>query len=147
MPDRPDLPFDEAATLVPFEIMERLMARKVRKHLQMLRVLTRLVPTRLAQLEPPPPIKDNSRLRNERYEKAVKMYGVSQPWLRYKLWALQGRIFRAFCEKSDIDYVPTPREALDADGFLAEPYWGDFVHGNGRYGALVLEQLEALPHG
>jgi hypothetical protein len=149
LPDRADLPFDAHSTLVPFDVMENLMARKLRKHTHLLNQLAQSIPARLVQLEAPPPIKDGTYLLEGGfgYEVAIKTYGISQPWLRYKLWVLQSRLYRRYCERLGITYLPNPREVLDDEGFLARPFWGDFVHANEQYGALLLDKLEKFTHG
>ncbi|WP_443751182.1 hypothetical protein [Asticcacaulis solisilvae] len=71
--------------------------------------------------------------------------GVSPPPLRLKLYTLHSRIFREFCEENGIGFIPPPAEAVDADGFLAEPYWRrDPTHANAAYGALVARQINDL---
>lgn len=146
MPDGIDRVFDDTATLVPFDAIRSLMAFKIRKHLRLLRYLSEIVPAKLVQHEPPPPVADGAFLREAAatYDPDAATYGISAPHLRLKLWQLHNQLFREFCASNNIEYVINPSEVFDGDGFLAEPYWGDYVHGNAQYGAAVLHKLEEL---
>lgn len=144
LPEFPELPFDQAADLIPFNAIRSTMATKLRRHWRLLRYLSETVPAKLVQFEPPPPVADEAFLKRVagRFDSDVMTYGISSPHLRLKLWLLHNHLFREFCSKFNIDFMPNPAEIFDKDGFLAEPYWGDFVHANENYGAVILKQLE-----
>ncbi len=105
------------------------------------------------QFETPPPIFDGAvladlashyvnRANNHRADAAH--FGISEPYLRYKIWSLHSNVFETFCAQKGITYVKNPPEALDEKGFLRGDYWNDFVHGNTAYGALVLRNLGSM---
>jgi hypothetical protein len=148
LPWRPDLAPAPDAQGIPYDAMRALMTARVRKHFQSLTKLKRFrLP--MMQFESPPPIFDNavvarmsgSYANEAGSPKGEAALGISDPYLRYKLWSLHSRVFEDFCTQNDIAYVKNPPAALDEKGFLAPAYWGDFVHGNADYGALVLRNL------
>ncbi len=60
------------------------------------------------------------------------------------MWRLHSQIMRTHVEKAGGTFVPHPREAVDEEGFLPVELCRDATHGNARYGALLLQQMQAL---
>ncbi len=148
LPDDDELPFDAAAIPLPFAAVRATMARRIRKHWRILRQIVELTSARLIQVESPPPPMDEdfvTRAAVTKYDDSdVKDFGISSPYLRYKFWKLHSNLFEEFCTKAGIGYFKNPPEVFDEAGFLAEPYWGDYVHANAHYGAVILRHLEEL---
>jgi hypothetical protein len=71
-----------------------------------------------------------------------KRVAISPRHLRYKLWRLHSEILVEFCQLHRITFVSHPRGAVDADGFLREPYYANPMHANAAYGDLVLSQMQ-----
>lgn len=146
LPGADELPFDPAARPLPFAAVRATMAARLRKHWRILRQILELTPARLIQIEsPPPPLSEDFVARvAAKYDPDVKDLGISAPYLRYKFWKLHSDLFEEFCMKAGILYFKNPPEIFDESGFLAEPYWGDYVHANANYGAVILGHLEEL---
>lgn len=146
LPDNDALPFDSAAMPLPFTAVRATMAARLRKHWRVLRQILELKPARLIQVESPPPTmaEDFMTRAAAKYDPDVRDFGVSSPYLRYKFWKLHSNLFEEFCMKSGIVYFKNPPEIFDESGFLSEPYWGDYVHANAQYGAVILQHLEEL---
>lgn len=150
LPWRRDLPCDAGAEIVPYDAIRQLVENMSEESLRTLARMRRLgFP--MIQFETPPPFFDGAvlldlsrglqRKLRERGNSALQRYAIAGPWLRYKMWALHSRVFADFCRSRDIAFAPNPPEALDENGFLAESCLQDLMHGNERYGTLVLEQV------
>lgn len=145
LPDAPDLPLDEGSAVLPYDAVRATVAAHVRRHFRRLTRIAALgVP--LVQSETPPPVPDNDFLARSvaNTHPGISADRISPPAMRFKLWRLHNQLFEQFCKGRQIGYARNPTEVADADGFLKREYWGDFVHGNARYGAAVLRQLKEL---
>ncbi len=114
------------------------------KTLEALRNSTR---AKLVHLMAPPPKSDNGYIEQHHdthfAAAGISSMGVSTPELRMKFWKLQNRAIQEICANLEIQTIPPPAEAQDADGFLSRTFYaGDATHANVRYGELVLQQLE-----
>ncbi len=100
----------------------------------------------VVQSESPPPVRDNDFLARSAATSlpGIEEFGISPPMLRYKIWRLHSMAYADFCTARGITYLRNPSGVSEADGFLKREFWGDFVHGNARYGAAVLAQLKGL---
>jgi len=68
--------------------------------------------------------------------------GFTPPGLRKKLYDIDMALFRDFCCDLGVDLIEAPNSALDGLGLLDDDFSvGDPVHGNARYGALVINQM------
>jgi hypothetical protein len=146
LPEQSDLPFDSGAVPIPFSAIRATMALRLRKHRRVLAQLAKISPAKLIQVESPPPAADEAFVTKAaaKYDPDVRTLGISSAHLRYKFWKLHSSLFEELCAKFDIGYVKNPPEVFDAAGYLAKPYWGDYVHANAEYGALILRHLEGL---
>ncbi|MFL6734102.1 MAG: hypothetical protein ACJ8EY_05350 [Sphingomicrobium sp.] len=109
--------------------------------------LRRSTRARMLHLLAPPPKRDNDFIQRHHdthfAAQGIGHLGVSSAELRMKFWKLQKLAIGEICAELDIETVEPPKEALDADGYLAPHYYaGDATHANEAYGELVLEQLE-----
>ncbi|MFD2204630.1 hypothetical protein [Kiloniella antarctica] len=67
---------------------------------------------------------------------------LSSKTLRLKLWKAHSNVFREYCRKYGITFIPAPVSTMDSDGFLKpEGYFEDPTHGNTWYGRKVLEDI------
>jgi hypothetical protein len=102
---------------------------------------------------PPPPLPADAvrkRLGEEPYfikvldhlhVSAAEVPMVPDP-VRARLWSLLAGTYRSFALRNHLEVVEPPEEAVDADGMLAEGYWGtDATHAGATYGASVLQRL------
>ena len=143
----PDLPLTPGAEVIPAGLMRERLHHAIgmaRETLAGLRAATAL-PIWHVQSPPPVPDPDHIRRHASVFADAVAEHGVAPATLRLKLWRLQSEAYRAACADGGIGFLPVPEAALDPDGFLRPNGWGpDPTHANAWYGALVLDQVEAL---
>jgi len=101
-------------------------------------------------LSSPPPKQSNDYIlhrfvrRSSRlyYGKSLQEVGVERPESRLKLWSMESLMSARWAESKGIQFVPAPPKCFNADGFLSRKYYfEDATHANGRYGALVVEQI------
>ena len=74
----------------------------------------------------------------------MKETGVPPLLVQYKLWLLWNDIAAELAEADGVRILRPPAQAADAQGLLRPEFTHDVVHGNARYGALVLDQVHAL---
>ena len=137
--------------LIPYQAMYGVFDRTIVKGMDGHHMLTlrKVAAGTMYHLEVPPPKADEQHIR-KRVESAFReRVAAGQPLtkasIRAKLWRLQRRVTRDFCQASNINYVSVPSIAKDADDFLKPEYYApDATHANAVYGALVLDQIEAL---
>jgi hypothetical protein len=61
------------------------------------------------------------------------------------MWQLQVDVLRRLTEEWDVQLLPPPAQALDAQGYLAPAYYADdATHANAAYGELLIEQVTGL---
>jgi hypothetical protein len=144
-PDYPDRPPARHIWIVPFEQVWDSVMRRATTRLKELRALVAACPGRVVQMGSPPPIPSQKWLTDnlaERMQTAgIRTYEVASPSVRYKLWRVNSAIFREECERLGVPFVPAPREACNAEGFLLRRYWRDPTHANGHYGTLLVTQM------
>jgi len=146
LPAEPELPLDQAAEVIPALAVQRILESQMGEALALMSLVRGLCRGRMFQVEPPPPCAAPERISADipwdLYPDRCRE--VSPGSLRYKLWRLHSQILSDWCAGTGVDLLPVPAGTTDAEGFLREPYSGDGVHGNERYGALVLDQLRQL---
>lgn len=68
--------------------------------------------------------------------------GVSPASTRLRLWTLQNRVLKDFCDEIGVKFLWNPDGVRDEHGYLRrEFYANDATHANASYGALVLRQI------
>ena len=111
-------------------------------------------PRKLGLIGTPPPKKDSEKLRAmlarephflawaEALKTPIETIGITDPFVRLKLWYLLQDMLRELATKFDFDFLATPPEAQDAEGFLKEEFWApDITHANADYGRLMLAKV------
>lgn len=95
--------------------------------------------------ESPPPVGSNEFIL-QHLENWFKNEGaeprIAPKYLRYKLWRAHSRIIREACEGYGIEFLETPHEAFDHEGFLREEHARDSTHADGSFGGIILRNLE-----
>lgn len=132
------------ATVLPYGAVYTTIEEMTQFECQLLSALKLHLPVQLVHLNCPPPTKFVDILRDNPRRSDPPTLEISSPALRYKLWLVASRIIERFCEKLNIVFVPPPKQALDASGFLLDCYHRDAAHGNEDYGRLVIEQMKAF---
>ena len=165
LPEAPNLPLDAGAQIVPAGLVREVFRFSLHQvAFPILRHLKAHLSLPLFALEPPPPIASaaytaartqpesqneedrgaalSTLRRKEGLLQRLRERGVAPAALRYKLWRVQSSLLKEFCSELDIEFVPAPSKAQDAEGLLSEPYWGsDATHANAAYGQLVFDNL------
>ena len=102
-------------------------------------------------VEGPPPVRDDdyvlSKLPMKKIDTVkrtlrVREVRVTPHGQRLAFYRHQCAAARAICERLGMTYLPPPSDAVDAEGYLAEPYLHDAAHANVAYGELVLRDVE-----
>ena len=97
----------------------------------------------VACLSPPPPRGQIDKLDRPGRFAGILDRGFAPSELRRKLYGIELYTLREFCRISNIDLIEAPDKAKDTEGYLREDcHAGDPTHGNTRYGALVLDQIQ-----
>jgi hypothetical protein len=144
-PERPDWPLVDGAEIVPYDALYATMQAAIRPFLAIMGAIREVTEGLVFHIEPPPPCEEEIKANDPGWSAFYAADDVIAPiWFRYKLWRLQSKIVSAYCSGADIAFVPHPREADDARGFLNPLFRGKPGHGNPEYGALVLRQMQTL---
>jgi hypothetical protein len=144
LPEAPGMPLDPEADLVPSDAMREVVRLEFKMRLKMLGRLAALAPGRIVQFAPPPPVSD--RWLEPLLEKSrIKLTTLPSRWVRWKLWRLTVDLFRQQASSVGGRFVDCPPDALDHDGFLRDDLVRNATHGNTAFGALLLDQVRALP--
>ncbi|MBJ3778585.1 hypothetical protein JCR33_22985 [Acuticoccus sp. 2012] len=121
----------------------------VHNSLDTIALLRRYYGKPVLHISAPPPTSDEAHIRRTLAPTrgdAVARQPLTPAPIRMKMYLLQNQILREHCAANDITFVEPPAEALDDDGFLAEPYRSfDPVHGNVTYGQLVIRDILRHP--
>ena len=141
----PSPPLDPTAELLVEGLVSATLARMMAGDLARLRALHAAIGP-FVQVESPPPVRDDGFIAAaaDRYfqDAGIARLGISPAGLRFRLWRLASRLFRAEVERLGCRFLPVPLEATDADGFLAPDLAADATHGNARYGDILIEALQ-----
>lgn len=150
-PERPDLPIDKGARLIPYTALRDILTARTKKEFRIIQMMHDLAPGRFYHLESPPPsaLDDLGAAYIANWTENFGGTTAAPAFLRLKVWRLHSHIVRDFCESSGITFVPAPAEAIDANGYrvdaatdVDEP--SAVTHANAWYGELVLKQIDAL---
>ncbi len=146
LPAEPDLPLDPAGELISALAVRRILESMMKDYLALMSLIRGLCAGRVVQVEPPPPSDDPERMQADIPWALFpgRCREVSPAALRYKLWRLHSQVLSDWGAANGVDLLPAPAASMDANGCLRGPYYGDGVHANERYGALVLAQMRQL---
>lgn len=147
LPSAANLPLRKDAEIIPFGLMQQTLSHAMEYAVAVLRTLRAATSLPTWQVQSPPPIASEAHIlaHSTHFKDMVERYGIVPAPVRWKLWRLQSDLYRDACEAIGINFLPTPPEALDPDGFLAEAGWNpDPTHANSWYGEFVLRQIDAL---
>lgn len=144
LPERPDLVLLPGRQVVPLAAIEQMVAAHLEKTRAILLAVRAMQPAlRVVNVVCPPTI------RTERWDpgpavanpEPVEMTPLS---VRLKVYLVYQRQLRQVAAQSGIECLLPPAEAVTEQGTLRDEYAGDSVHGNKRYGELVVRQMKAL---
>jgi len=131
---------------IPFSLMEDHFST-YGSNLRLIKLLYELFPvaTRI-YLNPPPPIADFEHIvRNPGIFCDKISLGSSPKELKMQLYRIQTKVLSRIALESNAIFVEPEPELLDAEGFLASPYYNtDPTHGNSAYGKIMLNKMLKL---
>lgn len=145
LPAQPALPIEDGA--------EILTAGYIRNFIMKMSEIYRLNTLTLKEFsdrpvfhfESPPPVQSNTFI-SDHLENWFKAEGsdssIAPKYLRYKLWRIHSNVIEESCQAGGIEFLKTPTEAFDADGFLLEEHGRDSTHADGSFGQLLLKNFE-----
>ncbi len=98
---------------------------------------------------PPPVSGDNGRIiavlrNNEAMRDSIQQHGVPDAQWRWKTWYVHVAAMKDMYGRHGIPFYPPPPEAFQDDQFIDPKLISDEFHGNARYGALVLRQVQHI---
>lgn len=137
---------DPGRALIHRSMLREVFREKLRSFRRLLSALVAQYDGPVYHLCSPPPTQSSLHLEAFPASFAAEIArGVAPARLRMNLYRLQTDILREYAEELGVVFISPPAEALDGEGFLAPDYRADDpTHGNARYGALVLAQIESL---
>lgn len=142
--DEPSPPLDSMAELLVEGLVSATLSRMMARDMTRLRALRALIGP-FVHLESPPPVRDDRFIAAaaDRYfrDADIARLGVAPAGLRFRLWRLASRLFRAEVEALGCRFVAVPDAAKDEEGFLLSGLAADATHGNARYGDILIEAL------
>lgn len=145
LPERPDLPLEHEAMLIPYATIQALVAHHLQEYLEIIGLVRAASCNAVFHIEAPPPLANGDRVLGD----VPWMFfpdltrEVSPASLRYKLWRVASALTAQYCSERGIAVIPHPPGSVDEHGFLKQEYYADAMHVNTAYGALVLAQVEA----
>jgi len=95
--------------------------------------------------ESPPPIGSNKFILDHLenwFKNEENSSRIAPKYLRYKLWRTHSRIIQSSCNSCGVNFIETPLEAFDEEGFLKEEHARDSTHADGSFGGLILRNFE-----
>ena len=141
----PSPPLDPAAELLVEGLVSATLARMMAGDIARLRALRACVGP-FVHVESPPPLRDDRLIAAaaDLYfrDAGIARLGVSPAGLRFRLWRLASRLFRAEVESLGCRFLAVPDAAQDVDGFLSPGLAADATHGNAEYGTILIEALQ-----
>jgi len=147
-PEAPELPLEAGALVLPSDLVAKALEEHMGAYILQLRALREAVTQPIICLETPPPYEDDAYVASHLGSYVTNPENVVGAALRRKLFLLHSQKVRAFCEASNIEYLPAPPNTLTDDGFLVrEAYGEDATHANTWYGEQVIRQIEAHVSG
>jgi hypothetical protein len=145
VPHAPDLPRIEGAELIPYDLVRGIFMPNLRVAFQLLRIAGERTGMKVVHFSPPPPVASDDHIRawpGDMLRASIAEFGLAPALLRYKLWLVFIEVIRDVCTANGADFIPPPPESIDANGFMRQEFCADDpVHGNARYGGLVIQQM------
>ena len=99
---------------------------------------------KIIHCESPPPIFSNDYLMEYAgvFKASFEKFGISPPILRHKLWRMHSDLIRIECKNLDIQYLPSPPQFINEEGFLTDSGFGyDTSHANAAYGKALITNI------
>jgi len=150
----PDCKVSRKATLIPESVVRENLNENYLGLPSFLQKLKNVSGCRPIVLGTPPPKGDDAKLRRliaseELFRRSLENLKLSPSSIEFtprairrKLWLVTQDLLQEIAVAQRCEFVPTPEEAMDEDGFLKYEYWKqDVTHANTNFGSLFLGKL------
>lgn len=141
-------PPEPDAEPIPEALVRAALEARLEVDFRRMRLLRALIGP-FVHIESPPPLRDDALIREMAdawfREQGVETLGVAPAGLRWRMWRLNSRLFRAEAERIGCSFLAVPAAVHDGDGFLRPELAADATHGDAAYGELIIQAIEALP--
>lgn len=145
LPEDTSLPREEDVELLTSGYIDEFLNRMSEVYRLNLATLRSSVEEPIFHFESPPPVGSNDfildRLENW-FKNEASNPKIAPKYLRYKLWRAHSRIIKQSCQGYGVEFLETPAEAFDEEGFLKEEHARDSTHADGSFGGIILRNLE-----
>lgn len=144
LPERPDLVPLPGRQVLPLDIIEKHVARRIEPvRATMMAIRATQPQLRVINVVCPPTIRSTrwDPGPGSRSSDTLEMTPLS---VRLKIHLVYARLLRQAATDYRIESLLPPPETVGEQGYLRDEYAGDSVHGNQRYGEHVLRQMNAL---
>lgn len=145
LPEAPELSTGPQAEIVPAGLVWAELKRRLAERFALIAAYRAVAKGRMVHVESPPPVPSAAfiQAQPDTFGALLTVRGAAPALFRYKMWRLHSALYREACTELGIEFLPAPREMLDAQGMLVEPAWENATHANELYGRHVLAQLAA----
>lgn len=135
------------APIIPANAVRKTLEGRCSLQLALLKLIHSETSHRVVCVESPPPPQSNEWILDNLdnfFVQKMEQRGwiIARPDFRRKLWLMRSEVIKATCKDLGIDFVPVPDRILSG-GFLKEEYLGNATHGNTKYGAEMLIEIDA----
>ena len=142
LPWSPGLGILPGREIIPYELVRETTQRNSQSWRSLLeQIVSFAAPAPVFAVSPPPPIADFTPYYAEIKEKA-EACGVQPDSVRYKLWRAQIDTEQNCAEASGAGFLAAPLEAQNESGLRRLEYSHDILHGNIKYGELLVRQAQ-----
>lgn len=130
--------------LVPYDLMLRRTRGDLEWQFDLVRIVQSYCSVPIFHVEAPPPVASEEIMLSKisgLFKEAMHEFGYPTVSHRFKQWWLWTMVAREHCKNLGLHHVSGPPETRDEEGFLAESFHLDGVHGNDDYGELIAQEI------
>lgn len=143
LPERPDLPLDPTAEVVPYDYLAETLKPLMMSYIWQMIGLRQALGQSILCIETPPPYGDDAYVSQNLGSYIPDPKNIVGRAMRYKMWRLHSNLLKYFCDACGIEFLSAPEAGIDPEGFLRREGYGiDATHANAWYGELLLRKLE-----
>ena len=142
----PNFPVNKKYHLLTEDLVEELLTNDygMPETLACLKAISQFRNKKIFQFQSPPTIYSNKFMLKygRHFKESFLKNGVNDPFIRCKLWILQSKIIKNFCEKNSINYIRIPDFFFKKKYFLQKKYFSeDFAHANSLMAETILTKF------
>ena len=144
IPTLPQHGMSPDSELIPYDLMLARLRTDLDWQFGFIREVQACCPAPIFHIEAPPPVRSEALMLKSVYAHfatAMEEFGCPTVSHRFKQWWIWTHTAKEICDTLGVRFITAPPETRDEEGFLAEAYHLDGVHGNDAYGALVARDI------